>query len=71
MLCSGWGGRTKRRPPRSRSGLRSASAWSLLAVQGIIFAHVERLGWFGTLVIVAAYVGLGVVLVGLKLLLTH
>jgi len=43
----------------------------VLAVQGIIFARVERLGWFGTLVVVAANVGLGVVLVGLKLLLTH
>ncbi len=43
----------------------------VLAVQGITFAHVERLGWFGTLLVVAANVGLGVVLVGLKLLLTH
>ena len=43
----------------------------VLAVQGITFAHVERLGRLGTLLVVAANVGLGVVLVGLKLLLTH
>ena len=43
----------------------------VLAVQGITFAHLERMSWFGTLLIVAANVGLGVVLVGLKLLLTH
>jgi hypothetical protein len=43
----------------------------VLAVQGVTFAHVERLGWLGTLLVVAANVGLGVVLVGLKLLLTH
>jgi hypothetical protein len=43
----------------------------VLAVQGITFAHVERLGRLGTLLVVAANVGLGVVLVGLKLLLSH
>lgn len=43
----------------------------VLAAQGITFAHVERLGRLGTLLVVAANVGLGVVLVGLKLLLTH
>jgi hypothetical protein len=43
----------------------------VLAVQGVTFAHVERLGWLGTVLVVAANVGLGVVLVGLKLLLTH
>jgi hypothetical protein len=43
----------------------------VLAIQGITFAHVERMGWVGTFLVVAANVGLGVVLVGLKLLLTH
>lgn len=43
----------------------------VLAVQGITFAHVERLSWPGTLLVVAANVGLGVVLVGVKLLLIH
>jgi hypothetical protein len=43
----------------------------VLAVQGITFAHVERLGRLGTLLVVAANVGLGVVLVGVKLLLIH
>jgi hypothetical protein len=43
----------------------------VLAVQGITFARVERLGRLGTLLVVATNVGLGVVFVGLKLLLTH
>ena len=43
----------------------------VLAVQGVTFARVERLGRLGTLLVVAANVGLGVILVGLKLLLTH
>jgi hypothetical protein len=43
----------------------------VLAVQGVTFARVERLGRLGTLLVVAANVGLGVILVGLKLLLTQ
>lgn len=43
----------------------------VLAVQGIVFARVERLGWPATLLVVAANLGLGVVLVGLKVLLGH
>ncbi|MGH3013958.1 MAG: hypothetical protein ACRDNN_03310 [Gaiellaceae bacterium] len=43
----------------------------VLAVQGITFARVERLGPLATLGVVAANLGLGVVLVGLKLLLSH
>ena len=42
----------------------------VLAVQGIVFARVERLGWLGTMAIVGANVALGVVLIGLKLLVT-
>lgn len=44
---------------------------AVLAATGIIFARVERLGPLGTLAVVVANLGLGVVLVGLKLLVTH
>ena len=43
----------------------------VLAVQGVVFARVERLGWLGTLSAVAANISLGLVFVVLKLLLTH
>ena len=43
----------------------------VLAVQGFTFAHVERLGGLGTVLVVATNLALGVVFVGLKLLLTH
>ena len=43
----------------------------VLFAQGITFARVERLGPLGTLAVVAANLGLGVLLVGLKLLVTH
>ena len=43
----------------------------VLAAQGVTFARVERLGWLGTLAIVAANLSLGVLLVGLKLFVTH
>jgi hypothetical protein len=55
-----------------------ASVWlafglglAVLVVQGIVFARVERLGRLGTLGVVAANLGLGVLLVGLKLLVSH
>jgi hypothetical protein len=44
---------------------------AVLAVQGIVFARAERLGRLGTLSVVAANLGLGVLLVGLKLLVSH
>jgi hypothetical protein len=44
---------------------------AVLAVQGVVFARVERLGLLGTLGVVAANLGLGVLLVGLKLLVSH
>lgn len=44
---------------------------AVLALQGVVFARVERLGWPATLLVVAANLGLGVVLVALKVLLTH
>jgi hypothetical protein len=44
---------------------------AVLAVQGVVFARVERLGWLGTLAVVTANLGLGVLLVGLKLFVSH
>lgn len=43
----------------------------VLTVSGLVFARVERLGWLATLVVVALNVALGVVLVGLKLFVSH
>jgi hypothetical protein len=43
----------------------------VLAVQGIAFARVEKLGWAGTIGVVAGNLGLGVLLIGLKLLVSH
>jgi hypothetical protein len=44
---------------------------AVLLTSGLIFARVERLGWLGTVVVVALNVALGVVLVALKLVVTH
>ena len=44
---------------------------AVLTVQGVVFARVERLGLLGTLVVVTANLGLGIALVGLKLLVSH
>lgn len=44
---------------------------AVLALQGVIFARVERLRWPAALLVVAANLGLGVVLVGLKVLVAH
>jgi hypothetical protein len=43
----------------------------VLATAGIAFARVERLAWLGTLVVVAANVALGLLLLALKLVLHH
>jgi hypothetical protein len=43
----------------------------VLAVEGVTFARVERLGWLGTVVVIGTNVGLGVALVALKVFLTH
>jgi hypothetical protein len=43
----------------------------VLAVEGIAFARVERLAWLGTLGVVAANLSLGVLIVALKLFVTH
>jgi hypothetical protein len=44
---------------------------AVLVVQGIVYARVERLGRLGTLAVVTANLGLGAVLVAVKLLVTH
>lgn len=44
---------------------------AVLGAQGIVFARVERLGPLGTLGVVVANLGLGVLLVGLKVFLPH
>jgi hypothetical protein len=55
-----------------------ASVWlafflglGVLVAQGITFAHVERLRLVGTLVVVALNLCLGLVLIALKLVVTH
>jgi hypothetical protein len=56
----------------------SASGWvalglglAVLAIQGIVFARTEKLGPLGTVVVVALNLGLGLVLVALKVVVTH
>ena len=44
---------------------------AVLGVQGLVFARVERLGWLGTVGVVACNLALGAALVGLKLVLSH
>jgi hypothetical protein len=44
---------------------------AVLALQGVVFARVEHLRWLGTVAVVAINLGLGVSLVGLKLLVAH
>jgi hypothetical protein len=44
---------------------------AVLAVQGIVFARVERLRWPAALLVVAANLSLGLMLVSLKVLVTH
>lgn len=43
----------------------------VLAAEGLVVARAERLGWLGTIAVVAANLSFGALLVGLKLLLTH
>jgi hypothetical protein len=44
---------------------------TVLAVQGVVFARAERLGWPATVLVMAINVSLGLALVALKLLLSH
>jgi hypothetical protein len=43
----------------------------VLGVQGVTFARVERLSWIATLVVVAINLGLGLVLIALKIFVSH
>jgi hypothetical protein len=44
---------------------------AVLVAEGITVARAERLGWVGTLVVVAGNLSLGVLLIGVKLVVTH
>jgi hypothetical protein len=44
---------------------------AVLVAQGVAFARMERLGRLGTVFVIAMNLALGVVLIGLKLLVTH
>ena len=57
--------------PRTAVWLAVALGLVVLGAQGLIFARVERLGALATLGVVSANLGLGVLLVGLKLLISH
>src|SRR5215218_10548637 len=57
--------------PRTAVWLAVALGLVVLGAQGVVFARVERLGALATLGVVSANLGLGVVLVGLKLLISH
>jgi hypothetical protein len=56
---------------RASTWLALAVGLAFLAVQGFMFARVERMGWRGTLLIVSINLALGVTLIGLKLIVTH
>jgi len=58
-------------PDRAALWLAFALGLVVLGAQGVVFARVERLGWLATLVVVAANLGLGLLLVALKLVLAH
>jgi hypothetical protein len=57
--------------PRTAVWLAVALGLVVLGAQGVVFSRVERLGFVATLGVVAANLGLGVLLVGLKLLISH
>jgi hypothetical protein len=56
---------------RAATWLALAAGLAVLAVQGLLFARVERMGWRGTLAIVSVNLALGVTLIGLKLFVSH
>ena len=57
--------------PRTAVWLAVALGIVVLGAQGIVFARVERLGLTATVGVVALNLSLGVLLVGLKLLISH
>jgi hypothetical protein len=44
---------------------------AVLAAEGLIFARAARFGWLGTLTVVAANLALGLLIVGMKVIVTH
>jgi hypothetical protein len=44
---------------------------AVLFLEGLVFARVERLGLVGTLTVVAANMALGILLIAMKLVVTH
>ena len=44
---------------------------AVLAVQGILFARIERLSWLGTVAVIGANLALGLILIALKLATIH
>ena len=56
---------------RASVWLAFAIGLAILGAEGLIFARAERLGWLGAAGVVAANLGLGVLLVALKLVITH
>ena len=51
--------------------LAFALGLGVLGAQGVVYARVERLGALGTAAIIGANIALGLVLVGLKLFVSH
>lgn len=64
-------GETGMLSPHTAVWLAFALGLSVLAAEGVVFAWVERLGTAATLLVVAANLGLGLLLVGLKLVTGH
>ena len=56
---------------RAAGWIAFALGLGVLVGQGIAVARIERLGWLGTLAVVAGNLSLGALLVGLKLIVTH
>ena len=56
---------------RTAVWLAFALGLAVLATQGLRFARKERLGWLGTLLVVGGNLSLGLLLVLVKLVVTH
>jgi hypothetical protein len=57
--------------PRAAGWTALGLGLAVLAVQGIVFARAERLGPLASIAVVALNLGLGLVLVALKAVVTH
>lgn len=58
-------------PARTAVWLALGLGLAVLAAEGLVFARAERLGWAGTLAVVAANLALGLVIVAMKAVVTH